>query len=144
MKYPIVSFHCQNPEVRAMNKKAVFAFAVLLIVLLLVGAAIVDAKSKGGGGGRSGGSSSKGFSSALSSSSAKDTVAKAVGISAIPMLTKSTKKKTHVDADDAFENESFDNETADAQEAPKSPGSGILPFSALCLLHVAWRSRHRP
>jgi hypothetical protein len=105
-----------------LNKNAVLAFAVLLIVLLLVGAAIVDGKSKGGGGGRSSGSSAKGFSSALSSSSAKDTVAKAVGISTLPALVKSTKKKVHHD-DDLFENET-ENETAE-----QSPNIDALPDS---------------
>ncbi len=116
---------------RAMNKKTVFAFAVLLMLLLLVGAAIVDGKSKGGGGGRSSGSSSKGFSSALSSSSAKDTVAKAVGISTLPALAKSTKKH------DLFENET-ENDTAE-----KSPNVGVVPvFLAAGMLFMAWRYRN--
>lgn len=118
-----------------MNKNAVLAFAVLLIVLLLVGAAIVDAKSKGGGGGRSSGSSSMGFSSALSSSSAKDTVAKAVGISTLPALAKSTKKKVRHD-DDLFENET-ENDTAE-----QSPNVGVVPvFLVAWMLFMAWRHR---
>lgn len=116
-----------------MNKKTIFAFAVLLIVLLLVGAAIVDAKSKGGGGSRSSGS--KSFSSALSSSSAKDTAVKAVGVSGLMALGKSTKKKIHHD-DDLFENET-ENDTAE-----QSPNTGVLPaFLAAGMLFMAGRRR---
>jgi hypothetical protein len=118
-----------------MNKKTIFAFAVLLIVLLLVGAVIVDAKSKGGGGSRSGGSG-KSFSSALSSSSAKDTAVKAVGVSGLAALGKSTKKKVHHD-DDLFENET-ENDTA-----KQSPNTGVLPaLLAAGMLFMAARCRN--
>ena len=116
-----------------MNKKAIFAFAVLLIVILLVGAVVVDAKSKGGGGSRSSGS--KSFSSALSSSSAKDTAVKAVGVSGLTALGKSTKKKVHHD-DDLFENETEDD------MAEQASNTGVLPaFLAVGMLFMARRCR---
>jgi preprotein translocase subunit SecG len=133
IEYAIVSFHCQIVGVNEMNKKSIFVIAVLLIVLLLVGAAIVDAKSKGGGGSRSGGSG-KSFSSALSSSSAKDTAVKIVGVSGLTALGKGTKKIHH--DDDLFENET-ENGTAE-----QSPNAGVLPvFLAVGMLFMAGRCR---
>lgn len=112
-----------------MNWKVVLA---VIIVLLLVGAAVADAKGKSGGS-RSG-SSSKSFSSKASSSS-DGLSSKVAGIATIPMLAKSTKKKTHLD-DDLFENETEE----ELEEEEQSPGLGAIPaLMAMGLLFVAWR-----
>jgi hypothetical protein len=113
-----------------MNLKGIF---VLILILLLVGVAVADAKS-GGRGGRSSGSSSKSISSAGSHFSTGD-AAKGFGIASVPTLTKSTKKRTHID-DDLFENET-ENESA-----RQSPGIGVWPlFLITGVLLLSGRNR---
>ena len=114
-----------------MKLKVIF---VLLLVLFLVSVAAIDAKSSGRSGGKSSGSYSKSVSSSGSHSLIGD-AAKVAGIASVPVIVKSTKKKTHLD-DDLFENET-ENETAQ-----QSPGMGALPaFLAMGMLLLALRKR---
>lgn len=106
----------------------------IVIILLLIGAVAVEAKGKSGGG--KSGSSSKGFLS-KSSSISDGLSGKAAGAASIPFLTKSAKKKSHID-DDIFENETEE----ELEEQQQSPGAGaISAFTAMGLLFVAWRMK---
>lgn len=117
-----------------MNWKVVLA---LIIVLLLVGAAVADAKSKAGG---KSGSSSKSFSS-KTVSKGDGISSKAAAVATLPALTKSIKKKVHLD-DDLLENETLENETEEDLDEQQSPGPGVLPaFLAMGLMFAAWRRR---
>jgi len=88
-------------------------------VHIVGGASLAEAKSKSGG--RSG-SIGSGFFYKSASSLSKDSAAKAAAVASVPVLASTAKKKSHLDVDDLFE-----NETAEAEEMQQSPSGGVLP-----------------